>query len=113
MRDQQTAVGVYDGAAIERRRRQIDAQGFDLLQHGFRRPAGGQAEQHARLTQRTDRIDGALTEAVIGQQQCAVHVTEQKADGLLRFVTHPRLCQTRPSRVSRSSAAAGPSSPAA
>ena len=84
MRDQQTAVRIDDGAAIERRRRQVDAQGFDLLQHGFGRTTGGQAEQHAGLAQGADRFDRALAEAVIGQQQSAVHVTEQKTDGMLR-----------------------------
>ncbi|MGF6330449.1 hypothetical protein ABH909_003327 [Pseudomonas sp. BS3782 TE3695] len=37
----------------------------------------------------------------------------QKTDGLLRYLAHPTLCQTRPSRVSSSSADLGPSSPAA
>jgi len=76
MRHQHAAVRIDDGAAIEGGGRQIDPQGFDLLQHGLGRAPGGQAEQHARLAQRTHRIDGALTQAVIGQQQRAVHVTQ-------------------------------------
>ena len=113
MRDQQTAIRIDDRAAIEGRRRQVDAQGLNRLQHGFGGPAGGETEQHPGLTQRAYRVDGALTEAVIGQQQRAVHVTEQEPDGMLRDLTHPRPCQTRPSRASNSSAACGPFSPAA
>jgi hypothetical protein len=41
------------------------------------------------------------------EQQRAVHVTQDKTDGMNRRITHPSECQARPSRASNASAAAG------
>ncbi|MNN96352.1 hypothetical protein D3C81_2153220 [compost metagenome] len=51
IRDEQTAIGMNEGAAIEGCRGQVDTQGLDCLQHGPGWAAGGQAERHPGLAQ--------------------------------------------------------------
>ncbi len=56
---QETAIGLDDTAAVEAGSGQVDAQGLDLLQHGPRRPSGGQARRATPASaQRTDRVQG-------------------------------------------------------